>query len=160
MVYKPKTKTATFSELEMADSQFMNKTLSVLNTINATVSWDTIEDRLIQHYPVGKKKAGSPAYPPLVLFKALLLKQWFAIKSDTDLQSQINDRLSFKRFLGFSITDSSPASITFARFRSRLTREVLTGVTTDLTDQLSGNGLSITLGSAADPRLGAFLPIH
>jgi len=34
-----------------------------------------------------------------MLFKCLLLQKWFRIPSDPELESQINDRMSFKEFL-------------------------------------------------------------
>ncbi|WP_394699447.1 transposase [uncultured Desulfobacter sp.] len=34
----------------------------------------------------------------MFLFKCLLLQKWFLIKSDPELESQINDRVSFRSF--------------------------------------------------------------
>ena len=67
-----------------------------------------------------KSKEGADAYPPLMLLKALLLQKWFRIKSDPELENQINDRISFKRFLGLPLDRPSPDHSTFSRFRSRL----------------------------------------
>jgi hypothetical protein len=67
------------------------------------------------HYVVGTSREGADAYPPLILFKCLLLQKWFHIDSDPELESQINDRISFKRFLGLSFGDPSPDHSTFSR---------------------------------------------
>jgi IS5 family transposase len=40
--------------------------------------------------------------------KCLLLQQWFKIDSDPELETQINDRISFKKFLGLSFDDPAP----------------------------------------------------
>ncbi|MCB2170015.1 MAG: transposase [Deltaproteobacteria bacterium] len=44
------------------------------------------------------------------------------IPSDPELENQINDRLSFKKFLGLSFSKPSPDHSTFSRFRSRLSK--------------------------------------
>jgi IS5 family transposase len=77
----------------------------------------------MSHYTVGTSNEGADvypiefedysirAYPPLLLFKCLLLQKWFRpstifrtyginINSDPELENQINDRLSFKNILG------------------------------------------------------------
>lgn len=64
------------------------------------------------------------SYPPLVMFKALLLQQWFNL-SDRDLSEAIADRLSFKSFLGLSLSDPVPDDTTFCRFRQKLQEEGL-----------------------------------
>ena len=39
---------------------------------------------------------GRPGYPPLALFRALLLAQWYQL-SDPGLEEALADRLSFRR---------------------------------------------------------------
>jgi len=53
--------------------------------------------------------------PALMLLKALLLQKWFRIPSDPELENQINDRISFKKFLGLPLDRPSPDHST--RFR-------------------------------------------
>ncbi len=50
---------------------------------------------------------GRPPNDPLLMFKALLLQQWYRL-SDADLEEALNDRMSFRRFLGLSLEDASP----------------------------------------------------
>jgi len=57
---------------------------------------------------VGKSAEGADAYPPLLLLKCFLIQQWFHIDSDPELETQINDRISFKKFLGLSFDQLSP----------------------------------------------------
>ena len=52
--------------------------------IAKSIDWDSIESVLMSHYQVGAE-----AYPPLLLFKCLLLQKWFHIDSDPELESQI-----------------------------------------------------------------------
>ena len=65
------------------------------------------------------------AYPPLLLFKCLLIQKWFQIKSDPELENQINDRISFKQFLELPLDIPSPDHSTFSRFRGRLSKDAM-----------------------------------
>lgn len=42
-----------------------------------------------------------------MMFKALLLQQWYVL-SDADLKEALNDRVSFRRFLGLSLEAAAP----------------------------------------------------
>ena len=50
-------------------------------------------------------------HQPLLLFKCFLLQKWFQIKSDPELESQINDRISFKVFLRIPVDTLSPDAV-------------------------------------------------
>jgi len=102
-----------------------NRSLKTLEKVDKAINWSHIESILLSHYTVGTSGEGADAYPPLLLYRCLLLQKWFKIPSDPELESQINDRLSFKRFLGFSFDQSSPDHSTFSRFRSRLTKNAI-----------------------------------
>jgi len=53
--------------------------------IDASIDWSRIEAILLSHYNVGTKGEGADAYPPLLLFKCMLLQKWFHIKSEPEL---------------------------------------------------------------------------
>ena len=91
--------------------------------IATSIDWDRIESILMIHYQVGGSKEGAEAYPPILLFKSLLIQKWFHIDSDPELESQINDRISFKKFLGLSLDSPSPDHSIFSRFRKRLSKK-------------------------------------
>ena len=48
-----------------------------------------------------KEAAGNPAYPPLAMFKVLLLQRWYGL-SDQGMDDALADRISFCRFAGMS----------------------------------------------------------
>ncbi|GLS37893.1 hypothetical protein GCM10010869_34870 [Mesorhizobium tianshanense] len=56
--------------------------------------------------------------------RCLLLGMWHGL-SDPALEAQIRDRLSFRRFAGFSLSDRTPDHSTLWRLREELTRERL-----------------------------------
>ena len=94
-----------------------------------------------------------PIYPPLILMKCLLLQQWFKIDSDPELETQINDRISFKKFLGLSFDDSAPDHSTFSRFRGRFSKDNMRMINHELLSQFAAKGLTINEGIAIDARL-------
>jgi len=124
-----------------------------MEQINAIIDWSSIENLLMKTYPVGKSAEGNEAYHPIILMKCLLLQQWFHIDSDTELETQINDRLSFKKFLVLSFDDTAPDHSTFSRFRSRLSKDTMRTINNELLKQFAARGLTINEGVAVDARL-------
>ena len=90
-----------------------NRCLIRIMDIANSIDWNSIEAVLIGHYQVGTSKEGADAYPPLLLFKCLLLQKWFQIPSDPDMKSKIKDQISFKSFLGLTIDQPAPDHSTF-----------------------------------------------
>jgi IS5 family transposase len=120
MGYKRMDPNYSFADVTLRRSMEHNRSLERMEKINAVIDRSRIEEVLLKHYSVGRSVEEADAYPPLMLLKALLLQKWFRIDSDPELETQINDRLSFKRFLGLSLDRPSPDHSTFSRFRSRL----------------------------------------
>jgi len=52
-------------------------------------------------------KGGRPRYDPVLMFKILLLQDWYNL-SDHTIQYQINDRHSFQRFLNLQTDNKVP----------------------------------------------------
>jgi IS5 family transposase len=104
-----------------------------------------------------------------------LLQKWFklrprgasapaGIQSDPELENQINDRISFKKFLGLPLDMPSPLRArgpsgpaadhsTFSRFRSRLSKEAMIKLNNVVLQEFAKRGLSINEGIAVDARL-------
>lgn len=100
--------------------------------------------------PAPKGPGGRPAYMPLLMFKALVVQSLYNL-SDEQLEFQITDRHSFKRFLGLSDADKSPDAKTFWAFREKLTGE---GLVEPLFEtfhaELAGKGLIASKGQMID----------
>ena len=150
MSFKPDNQTLSFSDLELSQTKAKNNTLVHLQNLDQSIHWDTIESFLLKSYPTGKKKKGPQAYSPLMLFKCLLLRNWFQIKSDVELESLINDRFSFKKFISLPMGEPAPDSSTFSRFRKRLTLKKYDMVLSDISDQISHQNIIINMGSTMD----------
>jgi IS5 family transposase len=106
------------ADFALANSLKHNRSLKLMDKLNNSLNWDRIQSVLMSHYNVGTNSEGADAYPPLLLFKCLMLQKWFRINSDPELENQINDRLSFKKFLQLPLDKPSPDHSTFSRFRS------------------------------------------
>ncbi|MFO7666045.1 MAG: transposase [Desulfobacterales bacterium] len=153
MGFKKGKRDLSFAEFSLKSSMNKNRSLERLLKINRSLDWDMIERLLVINYNTGRSKKGAGAYSPLLLFKCLLLQKWFRIDSDFELECHINDRISFKKFIGIPFTDPSPAQKTFSRFRKRLTKKALEHIYSDISRQFEKKGLAVTEGMAVDPKL-------
>lgn len=153
MSFKKIDTNLSFADIALFNSLNRNRAIERMQQINAAVDWSRIDRILIRNYPVGKSSEGNDAYPPLLLLKCLLLQQWFRIDSDPELETQINDRISFKKFLGIPFDQPSPDHSTFSRFRSRFSQDAMRAVNNELLSQFASKGLTINEGVAIDARL-------
>lgn len=97
-----------------------------------------------------KGPGGRPAFDPLMLFKVLILGHLYNL-SDFQLEFQITDRLSFKRFLGLSDADGAPDEKTIWNFRDKFTRSDLQRVAFDhFNEALDKMGLIARRGQMVD----------
>src|SRR2546430_10239902 len=92
----------------------------VLERISGLLDWRRIE-RLLSELRGGRM--GAPAYPSLLMFKALLLQRWYAL-SDPAMEEALKDRLSFRRFVGLPLSEAIPDHATLWRFREALGPEL------------------------------------
>ena len=124
----------------------------VLERVETAIRWYRFEKLLRRLRPEG---AGRPPYDPLLMFKALLLQQWYAL-SDAELEEALNDRVSFRRFLALGLEDDAPDHTTLCRFRNRL---VETGLAEKLfgefDKQMEERGLMLKKGTMLDATLVA-----
>jgi len=76
-----------------------------------------LEDNIIK---LPKGKGGRPPYDYVLMFKIMILQRYYNL-SDEQVEYQINDRMSFMRFLNLTISDDVPDSRTVWNFREQLT---------------------------------------
>ena len=153
MGYNKMNYTLGFADLALESSLKHKRSLKLMNNLNDVIDWDRVEQILMAHYTVGTSGEDTDAYPPLLLFKCMLLQKWFRINSDPELENQINDRLSFKKFLCLSFDRPSPDHSTFSRFRSRLKKSAMDQINSEILRQFEAKGLTINEGIAVDARL-------
>lgn len=121
-----------------------------LAKIDRLIDWRPLDALLQSLYP---SAVGRPSHPPLVMFKGLLLAQWYKL-SDPGLEEAINDRLSFRHFLGLSLAESVPDETSFCRFRNLLAqRGLMEPAGALINQQLDARGLLIKQGTLIDATL-------
>jgi IS5 family transposase len=121
-----------------------------LERIDGLVKWYRFEKLLsgLHASPVGR-----PSYPPLVMFKALLLQQWYGL-SDAELEEALADRLSFRRFLGLDLEATIPDHTTLCRFRNDVAAAGLSDrLFGEMSRQLEKLGLILKRGTLIDATL-------
>lgn len=153
MGYKRFGEEISFADMEIERTLGNNRSVKRMSNINNVINWENISALLMEYYEVGTSKEGAGAYPPLLLLKCLLLQKWFRISSDPELENQINDRTSFKTFLGLPLSATSPDHSTFSRFRKRISKEAMLHINSEVLQEFERRGLSITEGIAVDARL-------
>ena len=93
-----------------------------LEKLNCVIDWRMFEDMLNKVLAKEQKGVGGrPPYSYLLMFKILILQRLFNI-SDDQTEYQINDRVSFMRFLGLSLGDRVPDAKTIWLFRDTLAK--------------------------------------
>jgi IS5 family transposase len=123
MAFKEYDRKRTFLDMEIQRGFENLRNRQILPEIDDTINWGPLEKIVAEHYPVGRSESGNKAYPPLMLLKAMLIQKWFGIKSDPDLENQINDRFSFKAFIGLPFSEPSPDHSIICRFRERIGKD-------------------------------------
>src|SRR5918998_800495 len=96
---------------------------------------------------------GELGWPPLALFRALLLATWHDL-SDVRLAEALDDRASFRRFCGFSAHEATPERTAFVRFRAELVRRGLDRILFEaVTRQPDRRGVVVRTGTLVDATL-------
>jgi IS5 family transposase len=122
-----------------------------LDRLAGLAKWYRFE-KLIGHLR-DEGSAGRPGYPVLVLFKALLLQSLYGL-SDRDLEEVLDDRLSFRRFVGLSLEEPVPDHTVLNRFRNQLVAEgLLEKLFAEVDRQLENAGVILKRGTMLDATL-------
>ena len=123
---------------------------AMLERLASEVKWYRFTKLLARLEPDG---AGRPPYDPLMMLKALLLQQWYAL-SDYEIEDAVNDRLSFRRFIGLDLGAPAPDHSTLSRFRKRLADAGLAEkLFAEFARQLEMRGLVLKRGTMVDASL-------
>lgn len=121
--------------------------LDRLQEIHDLIAWEHIDTLLAD---LNSARKGADGYPPLCLFKALLLSVWYNL-SDAKLEDALADRLSFRRFCGFPLDARTPDETTFVRFRKTLRDcKLFDKLFAAINQQIDKQGLFIKEGTLID----------
>jgi len=102
----------SFFDLAIAQRRASNP---ILETITRIVDFTEAEQRVAATYA----KSGRPACRVGVLLRVMILQHLFGL-SDPQAEEQLNDRLSFQKFVQLGAHEAVPDGTTICRFRQRL----------------------------------------
>lgn len=114
-MFTPLNNQQSFSSVELS-SLSKSKTAEFLNKVKAKIDWSKVE-KILQ--PTYCQDNGRPSFAPSVIFRGLLLEQWYDL-SDKALEEELKDRLSFRNFVNLKSNQDAPDETTFVRFRQKL----------------------------------------
>ena len=121
-----------------------------LMEIARLVDWAPFE-RLLDG--IHRAAKGEAAYPPLMMFKVLLLQRWYGL-SDPAMEAALFDRMSFLAFAGLSSEDATPDHATIWRFRQKLAEDGLSErLFGELARQLEARRVVVKHGTLIDASL-------
>lgn len=93
-----------------------------LERVNQIIPWEEFRSILESiHQKERKSDAGRKPLDVILMFKLLVLQSLYNI-SDDELEYQVNDRISFMKFLSLGIEDSVPDATTVWLFREKLAK--------------------------------------
>lgn len=93
-----------------------------LEKLNAVVAWEMFRKPLAKALKRSDgAKGGRPPYDAVLMFKIMVVQALYGL-SDDQAEFQIQDRLSFMRFLGLGLGDRVPDAKTIWLFREHLTQ--------------------------------------
>jgi IS5 family transposase len=116
MIKTSQTLTPSFGDFLVNPKNFQTINKKFFEQLDKLINWNPVIYRIEKLY---KEDNGRPGFPALLMFKALLLAQWYGL-SDPELEDCLKDRLSFKQFVGLQMEDDVPDETTLCRFRNRL----------------------------------------
>ena len=122
--YKQFGRIGLFDKTETSDklSKLGNPLEKLHKVIDFEMFRNTLEDNMLNREK--KSNAGQKPYDVVMMFKIILLKRFYNL-SDEQAEYQINDRLSFKEFLGLKSGDKVPDSRTIWLFQENLIQKKL-----------------------------------
>ena len=120
-----------------------------LQEIDEWIEWEPL-------YEIGRRidktgpKGGQPRKPVRWMIRGLFLQYLYQL-SDPQLEDQLIDRLSFRRFAGLPLDQSVPDFTTFWRFRESLaTQGLVKELFAQIHHQLEEKGLLLKQGTVVD----------
>lgn len=127
-----------------------NKSNEFLERIEKEISFGRIHRELDKMY---QSNLGRPSHPPMIVFRMILL-QFFYNLSDPQIEDQVNDRLSFRKFVGLGMQEKVPDETSMVRFRQRLLEQGLEKKLLKIVnDQLAAKGLLLKKAKIVDASL-------
>lgn len=120
----------------------------ISNVIDFEMFRENLESKLLNQNK--KNNAGAKPYDVVMMFKIMILQRYYGL-GDTQIEYQILDRLSFRKFLGLESGDKVPDEKTVWLFRENLTNcGLVEDIFTQFVNYLSTKGYIMNEGKMVD----------
>jgi IS5 family transposase len=132
--------------------QKLSKLKDPLLKLNDTIDFEIFRDSLslIYEKQIRKSNAGAKPFDYVMMFKILILQRLYNL-SDEQIEFQLNDRISFKRFVGLAFSHRVPDCNTVWMFKQSLAKDDNGRKLFDkFYDAIKAQGLIVNQGKAID----------
>jgi len=107
------------------------KLMAKLDRLDHAVPWSKLAEPILATYANNREQGGRPNVAVVMMLKVVMLQKWFGL-SDPAIEGMLRDRISFRRFVGLTMTDPVVDETTIVRFRDRLREHGLMSVLFDM----------------------------
>lgn len=122
----------------------------LFDRVNLIIDWKQIAKEISKYYQKGKSIDGRESYDGLILFKMLLLQNWYGL-SDVDIEFSVRDRISFSKFCCIAMDETVPDSSVLCRFRIALSsHNAFENLLQMINQRMEDGGLMIIKGAIVD----------
>lgn len=143
----PRRKIGQLDWIDAGLAERRNRRVDALDRLSRLVEWRRVEELLNGIHAAPR---GEASYPPLMMFKVLLLQRWYGL-SDPAMEAALSDTLSFMAFAGLSLRDETPDHSTIWRFRQELGKDgLLDRLFEEIGGQLESHAVVVRQGTLID----------
>ena len=138
--------------ISFADIAVEHRTVKtpLFDRVNSIIDWHEILKVISKYYQKGQSVDGRDGYCSLILFKMLLLQNWYGL-SDESIEESVRDRISFSKFCCIAMDEAVPDSTVLSRFRTALSKHnAFDELLKTINKRMEDGGLMIIKGAIVD----------
>ncbi|VAX40565.1 Mobile element protein [hydrothermal vent metagenome] len=126
------------------------RSAAMLKKLDEATPWDELAAPIAALPEYNNEGPGRPPWEPVMMLKCLMLAKWNNL-SDPGLEEALQDRISFRRFVGLSFADEAPDETTFVKFLARLLEaEIHEHIFDTVVKHLDSQGFLVREGTMVD----------
>lgn len=139
----------SFTDLTVADLGGP-RARAFFDTCQHQIPFDQLAASVADIFKGDNPRGGRPHWPVVTMLKVLFIQKCFGL-SDPMAEEMLQDRISFRRFVGLSFDDATPDHSTISTFRTRLREKGHGSTLFDKTlEVLRARGLVVNRGTLID----------
>ena len=129
----------------------LQRRVTGLDRLSEVIEFETFRSVLERctDYVAPGSQGGRPAFDLVMMFKVLVLQRYHDL-SDDEMEYQLVDRTSFRKFAGIPLGERLPDAKTIWKFREQLGSEGMEALFEAFNQVLESSGLSARKGKIVD----------